>query len=1163
MATTNTIGTGVGRDYSTIVAWEAATDIDLGTSGGLWGEMYHDATAGEPTWSYSSTQALITISGAFSFAGGNRYRRLFAASGHKFDPVKRTGVWILRQLVNSSSAFRDVFDILESYFRMEDIAIIDDVNVTSTSGFTDIISVRLGTDPRLTGCWVQMAGLYGDGTAGTASGACYRISNDAIVANCVAVGGETYGNRGANYGFRIDATADATIIGCTAWGIVGWNESSPAACRGIDGNNDSVILNSIASRDVTITQGNSSAWDIVGITSDSQGLVTSDGSGAYGYGAENNNAWNVVPSELFVSKINNDLRLLTTAPAQDWHSLQVWYNNWGVTVDFAGSVRSTVYADIGAYGGPPASAGTGPPTEVISTIGSGGDYASVAAWVTATSVNLLDSNEVHIGEVIGSLSDVDTLATISGAITDATHYRVLRPQKGNEYLPASDTGCTLSTTGTSTSSWPVIKIEEKFFRLEGPMKITLLGIGASASVGTGGVVIVEDESHYVQLNALWITTDSSAALATFFVGILFNTSSIGGVIKNCVIWGHDGADNKSLYGGIRVRGAGTNVKLYNCTVWGTKLLATTFGDTGIEIDSSTGCEVRNCIVIDTRLDFDVPAATTRSNNISSDGSATGDDSITGGVAGSVFKDTSARNFYLEAGVSVAREAGYDLHLAGVLRDASGNGRYTPYDIGALEGAKPYPRFPLPKTRMRVCTCYDVVRTDGHRLRLTDNSTPIEFMGSTWEPMSFDASARRREIGVKASNLEIRGAITSDKITLTDLRAGRYQGATITEYLIDWRYPHLEPLLETRYQIEETMFSNEDWSAKVKGLPFILQNKVGDVYGRTCRYVLGDDDCRATYTVESGKAVLDVVDERRVIYVGSTTLSNTTTGWYALGKLLWLTGANAKLIEELYSSELIEGNMLDNPNQLIDAAPGWSDAGDITTSGVGNGFDTGVSSWLFERGPVATWGGMNSTTNMGTWSDTAPLGTKVCLSVWVKRPSSTPASYCELTLVQTTSSQVQHRALFEWTGAAWTQVADENEQDAGVNTTAAQHPTLTSWWRLSVGLTTTGMEGGSIQVLLRVGWQGTATTAASTDLEFSQTQFETGVLEPTSWVNGNKHKLVFAVPTRLPVSVGDTFDLDPGCDKLRLTCKDKFSNVKNYGGFPYIPGTDKLLDTPTQ
>jgi len=45
---------------------------------------------------------------------------------------------------------------------------------------------------------------------------------------------------------------------------------------------------------------------------------------------------------------------------------------------------------------------------------------------------------------------------------------------------------------------------------------------------------------------------------------------------------------------------------------------------------------------------------------------------------------------------------------------------------------------------------------------------------------------------------------------------------------------------------------------------------------------------------------------------------------------------------------------------------------------------------------------------------------------------------------------------------------------------------------------------------------------------------------------------FVVPLPALPSAGDTFTIHPGCDKTQSTCTSKFSNLANFGGFPYVP-----------
>jgi hypothetical protein len=44
----------------------------------------------------------------------------------------------------------------------------------------------------------------------------------------------------------------------------------------------------------------------------------------------------------------------------------------------------------------------------------------------------------------------------------------------------------------------------------------------------------------------------------------------------------------------------------------------------------------------------------------------------------------------------------------------------------------------------------------------------------------------------------------------------------------------------------------------------------------------------------------------------------------------------------------------------------------------------------------------------------------------------------------------------------------------------------------------------------------------------------------------------------PPSVGDTFSILPGCNKAMTTCNYKFSNLANFGGFPFVPTPETAL-----
>ena len=54
------------------------------------------------------------------------------------------------------------------------------------------------------------------------------------------------------------------------------------------------------------------------------------------------------------------------------------------------------------------------------------------------------------------------------------------------------------------------------------------------------------------------------------------------------------------------------------------------------------------------------------------------------------------------------------------------------------------------------------------------------------------------------------------------------------------------------------------------------------------------------------------------------------------------------------------------------------------------------------------------------------------------------------------------------------------------------------------------------------------------------------------------QLQLHVPLPFVVGAGDAFTCYPGCDKLQSTCQNKFNNVANFGGMPYIPVPETAL-----
>lgn len=67
-----------------------------------------------------------------------------------------------------------------------------------------------------------------------------------------------------------------------------------------------------------------------------------------------------------------------------------------------------------------------------------------------------------------------------------------------------------------------------------------------------------------------------------------------------------------------------------------------------------------------------------------------------------------------------------------------------------------------------------------------------------------------------------------------------------------------------------------------------------------------------------------------------------------------------------------------------------------------------------------------------------------------------------------------------------------------------------------------------------------------------------LIEVSDW-DGTTVTLFESMP--FPIAHGDTFTIEPGCNKTIGDCFGKFNNIANFRGEPYIPGTDAILEYP--
>ncbi len=194
----------------------------------------------------------------------------------------------------------------------------------------------------------------------------------------------------------------------------------------------------------------------------------------------------------------------------------------------------------------------------------------------------------------------------------------------------------------------------------------------------------------------------------------------------------------------------------------------------------------------------------------------------------------------------------------------------------------------------VCRCWALTRVDGLLLGFTDHDGDLSFEGIEFKAQSgLSALALQQSTGLSVDNTEALGALSADVISEDDIEAGRYDGAEIRAWLVNWKNV-AERQLQFRGTIGDLKRTDGAFEAELRGLTEALNRPLGRVYQKPCSAVLGDKNCKFDLTQVGFTTERDVeiVEERRVFKFAA--LPGFAEDWFQFGRLVMLSGAAVDL-----------------------------------------------------------------------------------------------------------------------------------------------------------------------------------------------------------------------------------------------------------------------------
>lgn len=208
----------------------------------------------------------------------------------------------------------------------------------------------------------------------------------------------------------------------------------------------------------------------------------------------------------------------------------------------------------------------------------------------------------------------------------------------------------------------------------------------------------------------------------------------------------------------------------------------------------------------------------------------------------------------------------------------------------------------------VCHAWAVTRRDGVVMGFTDHDRDLAFGGVVFRAgTGLTARALQQVAGLAVDNAEASGALSDAGIREEDIRAGRFDGAEVRLWLVDWSGVERRDL-RFRGTLGEVVQEGGAFRAELRGLTEALNRPMGRVIQSACDAVAGDARCGVPLEAPEWSAdlVLVGVREGRILVLPP---SGFEPGWFERGVARFLDGAAAGISGTVKAERQEAGRLL--------------------------------------------------------------------------------------------------------------------------------------------------------------------------------------------------------------------------------------------------------------
>jgi uncharacterized phage protein (TIGR02218 family) len=196
----------------------------------------------------------------------------------------------------------------------------------------------------------------------------------------------------------------------------------------------------------------------------------------------------------------------------------------------------------------------------------------------------------------------------------------------------------------------------------------------------------------------------------------------------------------------------------------------------------------------------------------------------------------------------------------------------------------------------LATLWKVTRVDGTVYGFTDHDQDLTLSGVTYQSETgYTKSAVRASLGLAVDNMEVQGVLDAAAITVDDIRAGKWDYATVEVMLANWADLTMGTLKLTKGRLGRIQDGRSSFTAELRGLSQHLAQPIGRLYMPACDADLGDTRCGVTLASFTVTGTITGVTSKRAF---ADTGRAEADGYFDGGKITWTGGANSGLSMEV-------------------------------------------------------------------------------------------------------------------------------------------------------------------------------------------------------------------------------------------------------------------------